>query len=101
MQYSNPTPVHLGATVRDTSSDLTGTLVWLDCHPTYRGALLETEGGTEHVFAHNLELLQPRATLLPVAPERLNRSGTDGWGVVRDYAATRWLEPRHVLAEVA
>ena len=101
MQYSNPNQIHLGATVRDTESGTTGTLTWLDCHPTDRGALIETEGGTYHTFVSNLELLTPRMNLTPVAPERLNRSGTDGWGIVPEYAAVRWLEPRQALLQAA
>ena len=97
MKYSK---IHLGATVRDAETGVIGTLVWLDCHPLDRGALVETDAGTEHAFTRHLELIRPRTERTPVAPERLNRSQTDGWGVVPEYAAVCWLEP-HVVAQAA
>lgn len=92
---------HLGATVRDARTNLTGRLDWVEHPAAGRLAVVVTQDGTHHKVGYRyLTMLEPRGERLPVSEQRLNgHHAVAGYGITTAAYAELWVEPK--VLEVA
>lgn len=86
---------HIGSTVRDSISGLTGTLVWISKGSFSQFGFIQTSEGEAHAFINNLELIEARSVSVGVIEHRLVGSGNQsrGWGICSPSQAQMILPP--------